>query len=197
MSKIWSDQKKVEVVTTWLALGKVPMVEQVTGVPRATIKQWKLQPWWQELVNEIQNEEDLELDAKLRKVVDRSLEAVMERIDGGEFVLDSRTGTVKRIPVKLRDVHRVMADVIDKRSLIRNKPAQRQLEGQNVDILKKLADQFASWVKANIKEARVIEGDIVDAVYEERETGLQNGVQQISLPSEATSQPFPTEPSEK
>jgi hypothetical protein len=184
---VWSDQKKVEVATTWLALGKVPLVEGVTGVPRATIRQWKLQPWWKELISEIQQEEDQELDSKLKKVVDRSLDAVMERIDGGEFILDSKTGTVKRIPVKLRDVHRVMADVIDKRDLIRGRPAKQREEAQNADILKKLADQFADWVRINMKQPKVIEGEVVHAVYEERKEGLQDGVQQVPQEAEAKS----------
>lgn len=180
-NKPYSDQKKTEVVTTWLALGKVPMVEQVTGVSRHTIRQWKLQPWWQELVNEIQNEEDQELDSKLSKVVNSSLDAVMERIEGGEFHIDSRTGQVKRIPVKLRDVHRVMADVIDKRNLLRGKPTSRVEKTQTVDTLTKLADQFAQWVRVHMKPIRTIEGEVVDAVYGERPQGLQEGVQQIPL----------------
>lgn len=180
----WSDKKRVEVVTTFLALGKVPMVEAVTGVPRDTIRQWKLQPWWNELVAEVQTESNQELDTKLSSIIDKSLEAVNERIEGGEFILDSRTGTVKRVPVKLKDVHRVAVDLLDKRDLLREKPLKEKAAQQSVDILKKLADQFAEWAKVHVRKPVTITGEVVDAVYEEREEGLQEGVQQVSLSPE-------------
>src|SRR5690348_595323 len=142
MATPYPDNKKLEVVTTYLALGKVPMVEAVTGVPRATIRQWKLQPWWLEMVNQIQTESDQELDAKLSKIVERSLDAINERIENGEFILDSKTGTVKRVPVKLKDVHKVAVDLLDKRDLIRGKPEKQKQAEVQVDVLKKLANQF-------------------------------------------------------
>lgn len=183
----YSDGKKTEVVTTWLALGKVPMVEAVTGVPRATIRQWKLQPWWKELVSQIQTESDQELDSKLSKIIERSLDAVNERIEGGEFVLDSRTGVVKRIPVKLKDVHRVAVDLLDKRDLLRIRPAQSAEKEVQQDVLKKLADQFTQWVQIHMKRQPTIIVSKVepeDAVYGERTPGLQDGVQQISCSQE-------------
>lgn len=202
VSNVWSEAKKIEAVTTWLALGNIPLVEGVTGVPRATLRQWKVQPWWKDLVSEIQTEDDQQLDGKLSKVVERSLDAVMERIEGGEFHIDSRTGQVKRVPVKLRDVHRVMVDVIDKRNLIRGKPTSRteKVEG---DILVKLATQFALWAQSNLKKETVVEGYVVGtsdsdinvfkdkprAIHEERPQGLQDGVQQVSQSAETNTQP--------
>ena len=183
MSKPYSDNKKLEVVTTYLALGKIPMVEAVTGVPRTTIKQWKMAPWWAEMVETIQTESDQELDAKLSNIIERSLDAVNERIEGGEFILDSKTGTVKRVPVKLKDVHRVAVDLLDKRDLIREKPMAQKEQAQSIDILQKLAGQFAAWVQINLKEPKVIEGEAV-AIHEERQEGLQDGVQQVPLAAE-------------
>jgi hypothetical protein len=184
--KGWDDKKKVEVVTTYLALGKVPMVESVTGVPRATIRQWKLQPWWTELVSQIQEESSQELDTKLTRIIDKSLDTVNERIDNGEFILDSKTGTVKRVPVKLKDVHKVASDLLDKRDLVRGRPSQRGESTQTVDILVKLAQQFQSWVQKH--EPRVIEGEVV-AIHDQREEGLQEGVQQVPLQTQAEAQP--------
>ena len=175
----YSDIKKLEVVTTYLALGKVPMVEAVTGVPRATIRQWKLTPWWKEMVAQIQTESDQELDTKLSKIIDMSLDAVNERLENGEFILDSKTGQVKRIPVKLKDVHRVAVDLLDKRDLVRAKPAKEKEQEVQMDILQKLANQFSDWVKLNMKQPKVVEGEVLDAVYGERSPGLQDGIQQV------------------
>jgi hypothetical protein len=179
--KGWSDSDKVKAVTTYLAVGKLPLVEVVTGVPRSTLKQWRLQPWWKELEEEIRREDEYELDAKLSKLIDKSLDAVAERIENGEFRI-SKTGQIQRVPVTLKDVHRVAVDLVDKRNLIRGKPTSRVEKTETVDTLQKLAAQFAEWVKISMKpEPKVIEGEVL-AVHEERETGLQDRVQQVPQP---------------
>ena len=191
MTQAYSDAKKLEVVTTYLALGKVPMVEAVTGIPRSTIRQWKMQPWWTEMVDQIQTDSDQELDAKLAKIIDRSLDAVTDRIENGDFIFDPKSGSIRRSPVKLKDVHRVSVDLIDKRDLIRKRPQEQIEQSATVDILRKLANQFAEWAKIHVApkgEPKVIEGEVVDAVYEERKEGLQDGVQQVSQTSQATPQ---------
>src|SRR5258708_6373077 len=155
----WDDKKKVEVVTTYLAIGKYALVEAVTGVPKATIQAWKRSPWWADLAHEIQQESDQQLDTKLQKIVDKSLDVVLDRIENGDFVLNSKTGEVTRIPTKLKDVHRVSVDLIDKRDLIRNRE-RVHVEVQAVDdYLKRLATQFAEFVKKRIPKP--IEGEVV------------------------------------
>ena len=189
--KNWSEAKKVEVVTTYLALGKAPMVEAVTGVPRQTIRIWKMQQWWKDLEREIRNEEDGELDAKLSRIIDKSLDAVSERLDNGEFILDSRTGQIKRVPVKMRDAQRVSSELLDKRNLIRGKPTSITEKVSVEDVVRKLAEQFAEFVRKPTE--KVIEGEIViDALYEERSSGLCNGEQKVQLQTdnqEKTSSP--------
>lgn len=142
------------------------------------------------MIQEIQTESNQELDTKLSKIIERSLDAVNERIEGGEFVLDSKTGTVKRIPVKLKDVHRVAVDLLDKRDVLRVRPQDKIEEAATVDILKKLAGQFAEWATKNLKEPRVVEGETL-AVHEEREARLQDGIQQIPQPGETKEEPRP------
>ncbi len=171
--KNWSEAKKVEVVTTYLALGKAPMVEAVTGVPRQTIRIWKMQQWWKDLEREIRNEEDGELDAKLSRIIDKSLDAVSERLDNGEFILDSRSGHIKRVPVKMRDAQRVSSELLDKRNLIRGKPTSITEKVSVEDVVRKLAEQFAEFVRKPTE--KVIEGEVViDALHDQRETGLIN-----------------------
>lgn len=187
--KAWPDQKKIEAVTTYLAVGKFPLVEAVTGVPRATLKQWRLQPWWKEMEEEIRREDEYELDAKLSKIINRSLDAVVERIEGGEFKINPKTGQITRVPVTLKDVHRVAVDLVDKRNLIRGKPTSRVEKTETVDTLQKLAAQFAEWVKISMrKEPRIIEGETI-AIHEERQEGLQDRVQQVPQPEDTKEEP--------
>jgi hypothetical protein len=153
----WSQQKKAEVVTTYLTLGNAPMTEGVTGVPRQTIRAWKLQPWWKELVDEIRNEEDCELDVKLSKVIDRSLDALTDRIENGDFLFNSKTGKFVRKPIHMRDALTAVTQVYDKRNLLRGKPTSRVEKHTTQDTLNNLAEQFARFAAAKTIEGEVIE----------------------------------------
>ena len=162
------------------------MVEAVTGVPRQTIRIWKMQPWWNDLVKEIQQSEDQELDGKLSKIIDRSLDAVNERLTNGDFILDSKTGTIKRVPVKMRDAHRVTTDLLDKRNLLRGKPTSITERISTEDVLKNLAQQFQEFTK--FKNSKLIEHTldpdegVEDAVHDEWPPGLCAGEQGVQLP---------------
>lgn len=160
----WSPEKRVEVVTAYLALGKSNLVEAVTGVPPGTVRQWKTQDWWKDLESELSNEQNIELDAKLKKVVNRSLDAVMDRLEHGDFFFNVRTGQIERTPAKLRDVAKVAGDAIDK-SVLMQKVVRKLEEAPKLDDhLKGLAEQFARIVK-----------ETADAVHARREEGLQSG----------------------
>lgn len=176
----WTDQTKVMVVTQYLALGKAPLVEALTGVPRQTIRLWKTQPWWGELVSEIQSEESQERDVKLDKIVNKSLEMINDRLENGDYIYNSKTSEVLRVPVKMRDISRVTVDMIQKQQEIRDKPYIKAGEEANADRLLKLAEQFAQFASAfQNKEKQVVGETIEDAIHEERFEGLQNRIPEV------------------
>lgn len=156
-----SDAKKIEVVTTYLALGTAPATEALTGVPRSTIRQWKMQPWWKDLEDEIRGEEDNELDSKLSRSIDKALTVVADRLENGDFILDSRSGSIKRVPVKMKDAHKVAVDIIDKRNLIRGKPTSITQKTTVEDMMVKLSNQFKEWAQLVKKNEKVIEGVVI------------------------------------
>ena len=158
----WSQQKKIEVVTTDLALGNAAMVEGVTGVPKGTIRQWRMQQWYKDLVADIRNEEDGELDVKLTKIIDKSLDAVMDRVEHGDFMFDSKTGKFLRKPVHMKDALKAVTDVFDKRNLLRGKPTSRVEKTNVTDNLAKLAEEFAKFAAG-----RQIEGEVISSDREE------------------------------
>jgi hypothetical protein len=149
----WSENKRIEVVTSWLALGKIPLVSACTGVSEGTVRQWRTQPWWKELELSIQTETDQELDAKLAKRIDKALDVIWDRLENGDFLYDPKTGEFIRKPVGLKDVNKVMVDMMDKRLLIRKQPKEMQSQEAVKDILINLAKEFASMAKQKVKSA--------------------------------------------
>jgi hypothetical protein len=165
----WSHDKRVQVVTTYLAVGNAPMTEAVTGVPRSTIRQWRMADWWKELETDIRTEEDSELDVKLSKIIDKSLSAVADRVENGDFIYDGKTGEFKRKPVHVKDALKVTTDLFDKRNLIRGKPTSR-VEKQNVtDSLANLAAEFAKFAAS-----KTIKGEVIEEAIEVQSTSQKD-----------------------
>lgn len=183
----WPIEKRIEVISQWLVLGNMKLVSATTGVSHALIREWKTQPWWKELETEIRQTQNIEMDTKLSKIVDKSMEAVADRLDNGDFIYDQKTGELRRKPVAMRDAARVTVDLLSKRELLRGNATERK-ETTQISVteqLKQLAVEFAKWSNPN-KQVVIDVTDVEvkepsDAFYEERETGLQEGSGELYL----------------
>lgn len=172
----WPIEKRVEVVSQWLVIGNMKQVAAISGVPYDLIKKWKAAPWWGDLVAEIRATQNLTLDTKLSTIVNRSLDAVLDRVENGDFIYDQKSGEIRRKPAALRDLHRVAVDTISKRELIRQEEPLNNQKQTVEEHLKMLAQEMAKWNKAQENKPEVIDlVEVEDAIYEERQTGLQEG----------------------
>lgn len=187
----WPIEKRIEVVSQYLVLGNMKIVAATCGVDYGLLRQWKMQPWWAELEAEIRATQNIEMDTKLSRIVDKSLDSVLDRVENGDFFYDNKTGQIKRKPVNLRDVARVSVDILSKRELLRGNATDRK-ETTQVSVneqLKLLAAEFAKWqTKAkpviDVEMVEVIEPeDNQSAVHDEWETRLQEGSSEVHEPS--------------
>lgn len=174
--KKWPMAKRVEVVSQYLALGNMSLVADLTGVDHHLIRKWKMAPWWKEMEDQIRSTETQQTDRKLTTIIDKSLDAVLDRVENGEFFYDSKSGTVKRRPASLRDVTRVSTDMLTKRDLLRGNQTERKEVAQLsvAEQLKNLAMEFAKWQMSekkreaiDVETIEVIEKEADDAVHEE------------------------------
>lgn len=172
----WKEEKKIEAVTTYLSTGNYAETSRLCGVPLHTIDSWKESDWWKEMIKKIHSEEDAKLDAKLSKIIDKTLEKLIDTVENGEHIYDQRTGKIKRMPAKLRDVNNAFNTILDKRQLIRKQPTKIVEQQNTAAQLQTLADQFAKFVGKTIKSndaPAYIDGDTVvqnaDGVYELKE----------------------------
>lgn len=185
----WSDAKRLEVVTTWLVLGKIPLVSATTNVPEGTIRQWRTQPWWKEIEVSVQTESDQELDTKLAKRVDKALDLVMDRLENGDFLYDPKTSTFIRKPVSMKDTWKVSTEMIDKRLLLRKQPKEQASQEAVGDILKNLAKEFADMAR---KKVKAHESESIPQISTKE---LQVGVPELSGATGTDPQPVSSESS--
>lgn len=168
---LWQDEKRIEVATTWLATGSWSLTSAMTGVPIGTLRFWKEADWWKDLLREIQDSENIELSGKLKKIVDKSIDVTIDRLENGDHVYDAKKGKMVRVPVKLRDSVRAIETMQNKRMLLAKQPT-KITESRTVDArLEKLAEEFAKFSNMKIvneEEPAAVENvvEIVDASEE-------------------------------
>jgi len=161
----WNEKKRLEAVTTFIATGNLALTGRLCNIPDDTIRKWKAQQWWQELTDRFYEEEDMELSSKLKNTLQKSIDVVNDRIQHGDFQYDQKTGKLVRVPVKLRDAHKVTADLIDKRTVLRKNQRHAEVSSDTIDSkLVKLASAFAEFVSQ--KPAETIDAEFVEVVGE-------------------------------
>lgn len=142
----WSDSQKTEAVTTYLILGSLKLVSGTLKIPLPTLNVWKASEWWKQMENDLKIQEDLQLSARMKKIIDRSYDVVEDRLEKGDFVYDQKTGTMRRKPVSMKDAHKVAMDLVEKKEHL----VDRHIAGESVTtdkIEKTLSDLAASFAK--------------------------------------------------
>lgn len=165
-NKSWSDKQKIEAVQHYLLVGNLALTARVMGIPEITIRQWKTTEWWKNVVEDLKMQENMQLSAKLKNLVEASLVAVSDRLENGDFMYDQKTGQMIRKPVNIRDAHKVATDLMEKRTMLDKAAAPAQEQTQDVNRLEQLAEKFASFVLKKTEQAPVIV-DVTDVVVKE------------------------------
>lgn len=165
---MWSDTKKQQAAVLYVSGMPLTQIAVELNVPHETIKNWRYSDWFMDIVEDLKSEDKQKLDAKLTKILDKTLETIMDRLENGEYIYDQKTGKVKQAPIKLRDATVAFNTVMDKRQLIRKEPTKIVEQGNTAKQLADLAQQFASFVSGQPPKERLehvvnefIEGETV------------------------------------
>ncbi len=164
--KGWSDEKRIQAATADAMGLKAPMVAAATGVPVETIRDWRTRDWYKDLVSEIQRDDDRELDGRLSKLIDKSTNVILDRLEKGDFMYDPKTSKFMRRPVYMKDATKVTTEIINRRNLLRGKPTSISSKEALGDRLQKLADQFKALTEA--RNEKVVAGEVVGPVQLEQ-----------------------------
>lgn len=186
----YSVEKRIEVISTWLTLGNLRQTAALTGVSYQLCLQWKSQPWWQEMINEIQAARKFKLDNKLNKIVDKALAVIDDRLDNGDFVYNQKTGEVSRKPVSLKEARGAANDLLQRQVAL----SKLEIETQQASRADSVKDQIAMLAQefAKFNTKRTVEV-IPNALHEERKTGLQDGVQEVPQSGRTSPEPLGTQ----
>jgi hypothetical protein len=139
-------------------LGNMAETAVVTGIPLQTLKIWKIQDWFKEYALQLQSEDIQKMDGNLKRIVDKALKAVEDRLDLGDAQFDQKTGKITRVPVKAHVALKITSELMTKQEKLHSNPVKEEVERTIDDRLAKLSEEFARF--ASMKTIDV-EGRIV------------------------------------
>ena len=142
----------------YLVYGNYATVASEIGCDRTTVRNWANKDWWPILLEELKYLKNVELDSKYTHALEKSLSELMDRLENGDEVVNSKTGETYRKKVGARDAALISAIMYDKRALLRGDPTQIKENNFNLnDRMDKLQDMFNTIAKKS--QEKVIEGE--------------------------------------
>ena len=171
-----SDKQKLEAVQTFLMTGGAHALTcRMLKIPEATLHLWRRQEWWHDMERAVRTEENLALSSRLKKILDKSMDIVVDRLENGDWIYDQKTGEMRRKPVAMKDAQKAVVDFIDRREKL-NKQQTTQVATEMIeDKLAKLAQAFSDLAKPK----QTIEVTDVMFVTEEKEDEEDEDLQEV------------------
>lgn len=179
----WREDQKTEVVAKYLILGSVTLAANECKIPVNTVFNWKQSDWWGETEAELRKQSSQELQGKLGKIIDKSLKAVEDRLDKGDYVYDPKSGSIKRIGVKASVANQITKDSIDRKMLLEKISTRGASSEQAVaERLASLREEFLKFVGSKTIQAKEVP---VNAEFKKLPEELPAG-EQVQVPTGAS-----------
>lgn len=167
--RLRSDETKIEVCKTYLALGgNATLTANVVGIPYETIKDWKTRDWWKTLISEIRKMEKVELSAKTKNIVDKTMALLADRLENGDFMYDQKKGCLIRKPINANELNKIATNMLDQKAVLDKATEEQVQTSTNEEKLAKLAVRFAELAqKAMEAEKKAVE--VTDVIFVKEE----------------------------
>ena len=166
-AKWHSEEDRIKAATVYAVTGNASEVEKVTGIPAGTVRQWKTQEWWPQVVDRVRQEKDDELDVKFTKIVDKTIDQIQDRLEKGDYYYNVKSGTVERKPIGGKELSVMTSIFVDKRELLRRNQQSHVEQASVKQLLQQVAEGFRKMAGKQPNQT-VLEGEIVDAEVVER-----------------------------
>ena len=154
---VWTQNQKLEAVSTYLMLGSMPQTAIVTGIPLPTLKSWKGADWFKEFALQLKTEDIQQLDSNLQRIVNKALKATEDRIDFGDSQYDQRTGDIVRVPIKAHVALKISTELLTKQQKLTENPIKEEVEKTIDDRLLRLSEEFAKFASKKLESAVAID----------------------------------------
>ena len=150
----YSHEEKLNAVNYYCVYGSSKKVAQMTGVPAPTIRNWTKTEWWAEMMSITRQHMQDKLDGKFTGLIHRAMTELEDRIKNGDEVVDTRTGRSSRKKMAGKDIALTLAQIIDKRALLRGEATSHR-RTTNVDTIQKQLEERTEEIRKEKKAEAV------------------------------------------
>lgn len=164
--KYWGDSQKLEAVKCWMLTGNMAATAAALDIPLVTVKHWRYSKWWDDLVSQIRQENNMALTARLKKIAAKSLDLVEDRLENGDWILNNKTGKLVQKPVGIKDLGNITNMSLVHVDKIEGSPQREADTKKAIDQLSLLALKFEEFSK---KKAPV---NVTDVIYVTEESSI-------------------------
>jgi hypothetical protein len=134
-------EQKIAAVAAYHVTGSCLGAEKETGISHNTIKWWKSSAvWWPKVMDLCQKETDDKMCAKMRQVVDKSVDGVLKAVENGETRLDKQGNQITVFPAA-REQAWIAAVFTDKIRVAQGRPTTISNRSQS-EILSDLGNKL-------------------------------------------------------
>lgn len=116
---------RLSAALAWLITGNTVEASKICGVPDRTIRDWMSKDWWEPVLEEARKSKQKELDAVWTRIIHKAAIEINDRLDNGDATL-TKDGSIKKVPIKAKDLSFILSVVADKRALARGEPTSRR-----------------------------------------------------------------------
>jgi hypothetical protein len=141
-------QTKIDACTLYCVYGDIDEVSKLTKVPPKYIREWKEEPWWNEIQKKVFVEQNEKLGSRISSVLDSSLSHIEERLENGDYLWDVRKSKLVRKPIDTKVLSNLFNNLVTRRQLIRGEPTSITTKLGVDDRLNHLAEQFKKFALA-------------------------------------------------
>lgn len=139
-------------------------------MPKGTLRGMMGEQWWLDTISQVRREENDQITAKMTTFIEKSIDAMLERVENGDEVINLKDGTRYRTPVRLRDLAIPVGVLTDKRNLLRGQATSRSESLGQEETLRALGEKFEQFAK----KLKIKEPEVIDVQPIENKDGLDN-----------------------
>jgi len=153
MTKNYTREDRYKAAALYVATGNSEAVSRETGIPGSTIRHWIQHDGdFQLICQEYQAECGEKWRYKYAQIIDETTEQILDRIRNGDFVRDTKTGELIKVPVKAKELTIIEAIHFDKLRLLESQPTKITRHESDAN-LKRTVEKFIAIGEADGEEA--------------------------------------------
>ena len=182
----YTDREKADICAAWSLLGDDDAIADRYGVKVATLKGWKKQRWWLDLLEAMHSEHSQQLVAKANRAMSTALDELEDRLHRGDVkvVLTTETKSIDgekvtvrepyqyREPVKARDLSSIINVLATRSEKAAQLTAQAEQHYQLSDLQSSFREFASSYRAKQVKDQTSINGQSRSVEHGSVEQGI-------------------------